>query len=286
MSSVPHPPVVIGGVGGSGTRLIAQLLAYLGFHLGEELNDASDNLWFSFLFRRSRLLSPHPAAKFELELALSIFRSAMQGGSPLTAVQKRWLTTLHARSDTPERFMGSRDIVNSLIEAADKTRMQWVRWGWKEPNTHVFLERLDETFPELRYVHVIRNGLDMAFSANQNQLRLWGKYFLKPADLDPSPRSALKYWCAVHRRILQIGESMSGRFLLLNFDRFCARPMDGIRVLTSFLEIAPGKARQYELCRMVQPPGSIGRFKAYAPTDFDAEDIGYVDQLGFDMKFS
>jgi hypothetical protein len=37
-------------------------------------------------------------------------------------------------------------------------------WGWKEPNTHVVLDRLWAELPRLKYVHVRRHGLDMAFS--------------------------------------------------------------------------------------------------------------------------
>ena len=56
LSSHTHP-VVIGGVGGSGTRLIAQCLNELGFFLGPDLNEANDNLWFTLLFKRTRILT-------------------------------------------------------------------------------------------------------------------------------------------------------------------------------------------------------------------------------------
>ncbi|MEZ5283921.1 MAG: hypothetical protein R2712_03745 [Vicinamibacterales bacterium] len=62
--------------------------------------------------------------------------------------------------------------------------------GLKEPNTHVFLDRLAVVYPDMKCVHVVRNGLDMAFSASQNQLRLWGPRFLGPG-LESSPRVAL-----------------------------------------------------------------------------------------------
>jgi hypothetical protein len=60
LSDSPSPgasPVIIGGVGGSGTRLIAQMLKELGFYLGSDLNSANDNLWFTLLFKRIEILS-------------------------------------------------------------------------------------------------------------------------------------------------------------------------------------------------------------------------------------
>ena len=43
-------PVAIGGVGGSGTRVIAEILIQLGFYIGSDLNSANDNLWFMLTY--------------------------------------------------------------------------------------------------------------------------------------------------------------------------------------------------------------------------------------------
>ena len=54
MTYVGHQqhPTVISGVGGSGTRVIAQILVELGFFIGHDLDRAMDNLSFSLLFMR------------------------------------------------------------------------------------------------------------------------------------------------------------------------------------------------------------------------------------------
>ena len=48
-------PVVIGGIGGSGTRVVAGLLQQLGFDIGSDLNDSLDDLSFTALFKRPAL---------------------------------------------------------------------------------------------------------------------------------------------------------------------------------------------------------------------------------------
>ena len=48
-------PVVVGGVGGSGTRVVAQLLIELGFDMGSDLNESLDDLGFTALFKRRNL---------------------------------------------------------------------------------------------------------------------------------------------------------------------------------------------------------------------------------------
>jgi len=44
MSELFGPPIVVGGLGGSGTRVIALMLERLGFFMGDDLNHAHDNM--------------------------------------------------------------------------------------------------------------------------------------------------------------------------------------------------------------------------------------------------
>ncbi|MCX6279657.1 MAG: hypothetical protein NT004_16405, partial [Bacteroidetes bacterium] len=47
-------PVVVGGVGGSGTRVIAEILSLLNFYLGNDLNGPNDFLLYTLLFKRKK----------------------------------------------------------------------------------------------------------------------------------------------------------------------------------------------------------------------------------------
>ena len=47
-------PVVVGGVGGSGTRVVEQMLRQLGVYTGADLNSAGDNRWFTLLCKLPR----------------------------------------------------------------------------------------------------------------------------------------------------------------------------------------------------------------------------------------
>lgn len=47
--------VAVGGIGGSGTRLVIQIIEALGFYIGADLNKARDNLLFTLLFRRKNI---------------------------------------------------------------------------------------------------------------------------------------------------------------------------------------------------------------------------------------
>ena len=64
--------------------------------------------------------------------------------------------------------------------------------GVEKTNTYN-IRKLIKYYPKIKYIHVMRNGLDMAFSKNQNQLKFW-------TDLKPTPKNSLHYWVNVHKK--------------------------------------------------------------------------------------
>lgn len=283
MISGASSPIAVGGVGGSGTRLIAEILRRLGYYMGDDLNAAGDNLWFTLLFKRPELWAAN-GLRDEIGQAVRIFRAAMSGDMTLSANQIAFVRDLVA--DRPQHAAAWLDKrVESLLLAAQRGRAT-ACWGWKEPNTHIFLDRLSAMLPSMKYIHVMRNGLDMAYSENQNQLRLWGPHCFD-SGFEVSPRWSLKYWCLVHRRIVRLGEQvMPRRYMLLNYDSFCVCPRDGLRVLLQFLGAAVDPSAEASLAKLVRPPGSMGRFKRYGPEAFDADDVACVASFGFDTTFN
>ena len=156
-------------------------------------------------------------------------------------------------------------------------------WGWKEPNSHIFLESLCKHFSRLRYIHVIRHGLDMAFSENQQQLHNWGKTHFDiptPGNRDLLPQTSLEYWIRANQRAIDVGRQHLGeRFFLLNFDDLCSDPATVIRALLKFIN------RDTSLCEKminaVTVPPSIGRYKKRDLSVFTERQFRQVEELGF-----
>lgn len=271
------PPIAIGGVGGSGTRLVADLLMRLGFFVGADLNESLDNLWFTLLFKRAEI---RESSDSEFQTCVDLFAGRMQGrldfDPTAEALLRRLASTDRDQHDSrwlEARVMSFRTPVNSPAPE--------IRWGWKEPNTHVVLERLMSSIPELKYVHVFRNGLDMAYSRNQNQLRLWGPCVLGIDPIPVDPKHALKYWCRVHKRLLGVFECFPGRVLMLNFDALCADPQQTLVRMLRFIEVEPSPKCIGDLTPLIRPPASIGRFRTHDSSLFDLEDVRFVANLGF-----
>ena len=227
------PPVVVGGVGGSGTRVVAEMLETLGLFIGDDLNDARDNMTLARVFEaiRDRIQSLGPA-----------------GATVDPAAEAAAATAIAATLE---------DFASAMHRAYLAQHDRRAGWGWKVPGNHFILAHLAEVFPGLAYVHVIRHGVDMAFSANHNQVRNWGRHYGIDVDGQPPERAALAFWIAANRRVVAEARRLGIRFLLLNFDALCRRPAETAALLLDFL----GRPRQEldAIVRLVKPPASLDR---------------------------
>lgn len=274
-------PLVIGGVGGSGTRLVASLLQQMGIVMAGQMNEALDNLWFSALFiRRSIVLKPPR----ELDQLSWLFANAMRHGRAIPE-------ELQPLVDEACRFDRGPALTRAVLEQAcaglrnattpdDPTRP----WGWKQPNSHVMVPQLNQRFTDMKYIYVVRNGLDMAFSGNQNQLKyFWGDLLLE-GDTSPTPHNALRYWVAAYRRMLANRELLDDRLCILNFDQLCKAPRDQLAALATFAGLEPGAERLEQLAADIRAPGSTGRYLQQDCSSLAADDIEFVRQQGFPVE--
>jgi hypothetical protein len=296
-------PVVVGGVGGSGTRVVAEIMRHLGVYTGCVLNKAGDNKWFSLLCKLPRFsLDPSSRDSELFYRALDLLERAMTG------------------QVGPDR--ADRRLINQLIDRwakmkrehplPDDRSVEWVRghaaslkvsreqcpdgapmWGWKEPNSHLFLPHMERHFGDrLRYVHVIRNGIYMAYSDNQAQAMRWGPEFgLGERAVHgqrvprPTPPESLDYWIASNERAVSRGGTMpEGSFYLMNHDDLCANPRDGVTRFVEFLGFTPSAEEMEFLISLPEPPKSAGLSLSEMREQFGDERLARVTDLGFRLE--
>lgn len=240
----PESPLVIGGVGGSGTRIVTELIKRMGYYMGKELNSSNDNMVLAEMF-------------------------------PL--MRDRILT----RSFDTHEF-----ILNTVTRFAELMRNDmadtgYEKWGWKIPADYMIIEYIYKYFSNMRYIHVIRNGLDMAFSANQNQAQRWGRYFDVNCNAMPLPKASILFWARANNYAIKTATKCLGdRFLLLNFDRLCQDPYESIKKIAEFLRV---EVNADNLGQIISHPSSIGRHKVSDCSIFDESDYEVVRLLGFDV---
>lgn len=263
--------MAIGGVGGSGTRVVAAAVSSAGWYLGGDLNDAVDNLWFTTLFKHVGALS---MPDDDFAALVDLFVRRMRDGRVDDDV-RGCLASLAERPSEQHTASWFNERVRSMTEQDEGAGGR--PWGWKEPNTHMVIDRLARCLPELRYVHVARNGLDMAVGSNQNQPRLWGEVLGVP--YDGTPAASLRFWCTAQRRALAHSTGMADRFLFLRFEDLCADPRTELERLFDFCGMGDAGPIAEKFAPMVRPPSSMGR--GTARSDLDPADVDYVRSLGF-----
>jgi hypothetical protein len=278
-------PVAIGGVGGSGTRVAASLVRMLGIYLGSDLNPALDNLWFTLLFKRPRWYERGRVAGESVASLLAVFERAMTTGLADVADEADRTLIASAADDIESypRPMGAGRAQAASLLASRALIPAGAAWGWKEPNTHIFLSDLADFFPRLKYLHVIRHGLDMAFSTNQAQVLNWGHLLLPSGpSSDASPSRALKYWLAANERACALGDRLGAdRFLLLRFESLCADPKQEIRRVAEFLGMDVSPARLERLAALPLAPVTSGRYRDQRLDVFDPQDVERVRRFGY-----
>lgn len=230
-------PVAVGGLGGSGTRVIAAALRHAGLRIGERLNRPLDNLWFTVLFKRLEWLERLPE-KAELTQAADMFVRAMTRGLEGQVTQEEAKLIERLGNALPPH--GTWRCGARLADAESLARSNAApsgHWGWKEPNTHIFLPALNAAIPNLHYIHVVRDGLDMAYSSNTWQMKHWSHFYGLPLSPDtPQPVRQLQYWIRANNTALNFGrESMPGRFLVIPYEEFCAHTTQHLERLVEFL---------------------------------------------------
>lgn len=157
------------------------------------------------------------------------------------------------------------------------------RWGWKEPNSHLFLPHLRKHFAgRLRYVHVIRHGIYMAHSSNQAQAQRWGPLFGIEGGFPTTPVRSLDYWIASNELAIERGRTMpSGTFLVVNHDDLCASPRREVTRFVEFLGIDVPPDMLEELVALPNPPKRLDLSIEEMREEFGDERLAKVRELGF-----
>ncbi len=136
------------------------------------------------------------------------------------------------------------------------------RWGWKAPRSIYLLPFLHAQFADLKFIHVLRDGRDMAFSKNQNQLRKHGRAVLHWRErwFYPMPIRSLLLWERVNLRAAGYGEAqLAENYHRVRFEDLCQVPVETTKQIMQFLA-ADANAESVARAE-ISPPSSIGRWR-------------------------
>lgn len=268
---------VVGGIGGSGTRLGAEIISKLGYYIGDDLNPALDNLWHTLFFKRRSILVESDE---DFAALGSLFLRRMSGVTEFNLEERDRIKRLASAGRLQHQEHWLCDRVDSFLSAKALKRVDQPI-GWKEPNSYISIERFFSLEDNIRYVHMLRHPLVMAFSNNQNQLMNWGPILLDN-EVEAGPRSALSYWCEAHRFITGLSERWPDRVLIVDYDELCDAPDKHFERVAEFLAVATQEAAVSAFRSLVFRRSR--RFMNFDvdPHVFETGDLSYIEAIGYE----
>lgn len=220
-------PFVIGATGGSGTRVVARIVRAAGMYIGNDLNRYEDAL-------------------------------------PFASFSDRWINEYLGSGKRPsgeDRQRMGDDLLSIVDDHLSHRPEEAICWGWKEPRSIYLLPFLNEEMPKLRFLHFLRDGRDMAFSENQQQLKKHGAAVLEGGSRwRRRPYRSISLWARVNADAADYGERELGdRYLRVRFEDLCARPGETARRILDFFGL-DGDAEAIGAAE-VKPPSTLARWK-------------------------
>jgi hypothetical protein len=151
-------------------------------------------------------------------------------------------------------------------------------WGWKHPHSYLLLPFLRERNPGMRFIQVIRDGRDVALSANRQQAHHYGKLLRRSAE--PERVRAAAWWAWANLRARAEGEALGEDYLLVRFEDLCADPDAWACRIVEF----SGGGSVGKLASEVSCPETLGRWRRYdgdSMTEIEAACGGALRRFGY-----
>jgi hypothetical protein len=255
-------PIIVGGTGGSGTRVIQMLLEKAGIFMGKNLNEHKDNYDV-----HPYLIEAIPA------LANGPGRGLYAGQSGKTALLQDYVGRFYPvakqlYSEVPEEAIG---------------------WGWKHPRMIYLFPLMAACFANARFIHMVRDGRDMAISGNQNQYNSYYSLFCGPVGRGGMPsEESIHLWSFVNQGAYHWAmEHIKSRYHVVRFEDLASKPEEIAAGVCNFLEIEPHSLKA--MTDHVEQIPSIGRFRQLsknelAKIEYKARDA--LTDFGYELAFS
>jgi hypothetical protein len=268
-----RPPVVVVGMGGSGSRVVAALLREAGIYMGANTNGVKEDA-LEFAEFDYRWSPPYLAASREGLEPKEIERMRVEHAECVAA---------HLKS------LGT-----------DTTA-----WGWKHcPSGHL-LSFIAQELPELTVIHVIRDGRDTAFGESGGRthtLRLggavldgdaepvapgsmrWkGKSTTADGSAEATPLRQARFWGLTNGSIADWQTRGEGCYLRIRLEDLVKEPVQHGSQILDFAG-APDPNAVEKWARTVSSPASIGRWRR-APvsesTEVQDSIAGELERFGY-----
>ena len=203
-----------------------------------------------------------------------------EDSEPIMEFYDSWLRRYLERDgvfDAAESMAARRQFDACLEEHLAELDDPTVPWGVKVPRSILMLGFWQQRFPEFKFVHLIRSGLDMAYSDDRWQLHMVGDLVLTAEERQYDERlQSMAYWRRVNASAADLGErELAPRYLRIRFEDLCAEPARVGHELGQFLNSPDPVVLAKSGLQLITPPATLGRWQNQA-----AEEVAELKRLG------
>jgi hypothetical protein len=251
-------PVVIGGHGGSGTRVLPRALRLVGVWMGAWVNHRTEDAMATRYFLQRYF-----------EQAVVDSRAADPGQRPDPAPDQGadQEPDPHRDQHWDQHAAQRRQLERAFAEAVRAHRQGMPDpsgpWGWKNPRSMWMLPFLARLYPQMRFIHLVRDGRDVALSKNTNLLNKHGRFLLGEATPEQDRvRSQLRLWALGNERAARDGERLLGaNYLRISYEQLCSAPRETLARVYAHLGQSVSSATLDQAAQLVVPPRTIGAWR-------------------------
>jgi hypothetical protein len=227
-------PLIVLGMHRSGTSLTVRLLRDLGIHMGDKLSRDAEAVYFQVINRRIYFAVGSKWSN------ITPIRKAMLSEQFVDDQVGKTLSTLFSnRSLNPigdiSKFFGPH-MWTKLVNG------EKVDWGWKDPRTSLTFPIWFRVFPHARFLHIVRNGIDVAISMHRRAQKQRKSFMKRLLQIDYSPLTLDFMYCFQlwedHMSFILENRNIipPENYLELRYEDLLASPAENLKLIMNFIE--------------------------------------------------
>jgi hypothetical protein len=228
-------PLIVMGMHRSGTSLTARLLKDLGIHMGSHLSRDAEAVHFQKINRQ--IYDSVGSNWSEIDSLVE----AMRSEEFIQKQAKRAREALFPETRFYTRKPGISDFFGPQLWDS-LSQGETVYWGWKDPRTTITFPIWLRVFPQARFLHVLRNGIDVAISTHRRSHKQRKKIWKRIIRLDYRPITLDFDYCYQlwEKYVLFVLENKEiippDHFLEVCYEDLLSTPEQTLREITNFIE--------------------------------------------------
>lgn len=275
-------PIIITGIGGSGTRVIVKILSFFDFNFGNDLNRANDDLLFTLIFKLPRHYKKYFLKKDDYVLDNLKLYNKIKHNKKLSIREKTTLAKLGLLHVTQFKHYNFSWVFKRFWKILLNRQKVDTLWGWKEPHNLFFLDELSDFYSNPKVILIIRNGLDMVYSNTDQQFYNYAEYF----DLNPgndSLKNKFEFWYRANSYAINLAEKKYGsNYKIIFYEDIVNDSKNNIIEIGSFLKAEIDDESLDNLLNQIKNPGTMYRFKEHNMDWITSDIMEKLEKIGYD----